>query len=141
MANTKVTKKEMFIAILALIAESAPDKDVDVLTKFVENEIALLDKRSANKTATKTQVENEGIKALILDTLIEIDKPVTISEMQTFSADLAKYTNQKLSALLTQMKADGTVIKTVEKKKSYFSANSLATKTIDITAEEDVFEE
>ena len=141
MANTKVTKKDMFIAILALIIEAAPDKDVDVLTKFVENEIALLDKRSANKTATKTQVENEGIKALILDTLIEIDKPVTISEMQTFSADLAKYTNQKLSALLTQMKAVGTVIKTVEKKKSYFSVNSLATKTIDITAEEDVFEE
>ena len=140
MANTKVTKKEMFIAILALIAEATPE-NADVLTKFVENEIALLDKRSANKTATKTQVENEGIKALILDTLTEIDKPVTISEMQTFSANLAKYTNQKLSALLTQMKADGTVIRTVEKKKSYFSVNSLATKTIDITAEEDVFEE
>ena len=140
MANTKVTKKEMFIAILALIAEATPE-NADVLTKFVENEIALLDKRSANKTATKTQVENEGIKALILDTLIEIDKPVTISEMQTFSADLAKYTNQKLSALLTQMKADGTVIKTVEKKKSYFSVNSLVTKTIDITTKEDVFEE
>ena len=140
MANTKVTKKDMFIAILALIAEAAPDKDVDVLTKFVENEIALLDKRAANKTATKTQKENEGIKALILDTLTEIDKPVTISEMQAFSADLAKYTNQKLSALLTQMKAEGTVVKTVEKKKSYFSVNSLAIKTIGITAEEDVFE-
>ena len=140
MANTKVTKKDMFIAILALIAEAAPDKDVDVLTKFVENEIALLDKRAANKTATKTQKENEGIKALILDTLTEIDKPVTISEMQAFSADLAVYTNQKLSALLTQMKAEGTVVKTVEKKKSYFSVNSLAIKTIGITTEEDVFE-
>ena len=140
MANTKVTKKDMFIAILALIAEAAPDKDVDALTKFVENEIALLDKRAANKTATKTQKENEGIKALILDTLTEIDKPVTISEMQAFSADLAVYTNQKLSALLTQMKAEGTVVKTVEKKKSYFSVNSLAIKTIGITTEEDVFE-
>ena len=140
MANTKVTKKDMFIAILALIAEAAPDKDVDALTKFVENEIALLDKRAANKTATKTQKENEGIKTLILDTLTEIDKPVTISEMQAFSADLAVYTNQKLSALLTQMKAEGTVVKTVEKKKSYFSVNSLAIKTIGITTEEDVFE-
>ena len=139
MANTKVIKKEMFTAILALIAETTPE-NAEVLTKFVENEIALLDKRAANKTATKTQKENEGIKTLILDTLTEIDKPVTISEMQAFSADLAVYTNQKLSALLTQMKAEGTVVKTVEKKKSYFSVNSPAAKVIDITAEEDVFE-
>ena len=61
--------------------------------------------------------------------------------MQAFSADLAVYTNQKLSALLTQMKSEGTVVKTVEKKKSYFSVNSPAAKVIDITAEEDVFEE
>ena len=140
MANTKVTKKEMFTAILALIAETAPE-NAEILTKFVENEIALIDKRAANKTTTKTQKENEGIKTLILDTLTEIDKPVTISEMQAFSADLAVYTNQKLSALLTQMKAEGTVIKTVEKKKSYFSVNSLAIKTVSITAEKDVFEE
>ena len=140
MANTKVTKKDMFTAILALIAETTPE-NAEVLTKFVENEITLLDKRAANKTATKTQKENEGIKTLILDTLTEIDKPVTISEMQAFSADLAVYTNQKLSALLTQMKAEGTVVKTVEKKKSYFSVNSPAAKVIDITAEEDVFEE
>lgn len=136
MANTKVTKKEMFTAILALIAETTPE-NADVLTKFVENEIALIDKRAANKTATKTQKENEGIKTLILDTLTEIDKPVTISEMQAFSADLAVYTNQKLSALLTQMKSEGTVVKTVEKKKSYFSVNSLAIKTVSATAEED----
>ena len=140
MANTKVTKKEMFTAILALIAETTPE-NAEVLTKFVENEIALIDKRAANKTATKTQKENEGIKTLILDTLTEIDKPVTISEMKTFSADLAVYTNQKLSALLTQMKSEGTVVKTVEKKKSYFSVNSPAIKTIDIATEEDVFEE
>ena len=140
MANTKVTKKEMFTAILALIAETTPE-NAEVLTKFIENEIALLDKRAANKTATKTQKENEGIKTLILDTLTEIDKPVTISELQAFSADLAVYTNQKLSALLTQMKAEGTVVKTVEKKKSYFSVNSPAAKAIDITAEEDIFEE
>ena len=140
MANTKVTKKDMFTAILALIAETTPE-NAEVLTKFVENEIALLDKRAANKTATKTQKENEVIKTLILDTLTEIDKPVTISEMQAFSADLAVYTNQKLSALLTQMKSEGNVVKTVEKKKSYFSVNSPAAKVIDITAEEDVFEE
>lgn len=118
--TTKPTKKALFTALLALVTETAPE-NADVLTAFINNEIALLDKRSANKTASKTQVENENIKAKILDALTEIDKPVTISELQTLAPELAVYTNQKLSALLTQLKANNLVTKTVEKKKSYFS--------------------
>ena len=117
---TKPTKKVLFTALLALVAETAPE-NADVLTAFINNEIALIDKRSANKTASKTQVENENIKTKILDALTEIDKPVTISEMQALTPELSVYTNQKLSALLTQLKADNLVTKTAEKKKSYFS--------------------
>ena len=117
---TKPTKKALFTALLALVAETAPE-NADVLTAFINNEIALLDKRAANKTVSKTQVENENIKAKILDALTEIDKPVTISELQALTPELAVYTNQKLSALLTQLKANNLVTKTVEKKKSYFS--------------------
>lgn len=118
--TTKPTKKALFTALLALVAETAPE-NAEVLTAFINNEIALLDKRAANKTASKTQVENENIKAKILDALTEIDKPVTISELQALTPELAVYTNQKLSALLTQLKANNLVTKTIEKKKSYFS--------------------
>ena len=118
--TTKPTKKALFTALLALVTETAPE-NAEVLTAFINNEIALLDKRAANKTASKTQVENENIKAKILDALTEIDKPVTISELQTLAPELAVYTNQKLSALLTQLKANNLVTKTIEKKKSYFS--------------------
>ena len=138
MANTKVTKKEMFVAILALISETAPE-NADVLTKFVENEIALLDKRAANKSASKTQKANEGIKSLIINVLAEIDKPATITEIQNYSTELAAYTNQKISALLTQMKKEGTVVKTIEKKKSYFSLGDPAVKIVDITGDIDEF--
>lgn len=117
---TKPTKRMLFTALLTLVTETAPE-NAEILTAFINNEIALLDKRSANKTASKTQVENENIKAKILDALTEIDKPVTISEMQALAPELAVYTNQKLSALLTQLKANNLVTKTVEKKKSYFS--------------------
>lgn len=134
MANTKVTKKEMFVAILALISETAPE-NADILTKFVENEIALLDKRAANKSASKTQKANEGIKSIIMDVLAEIDKPATITEIQNYSTELAAYTNQKISALLTQMKKEGTVVKTIEKKKSYFSLGDPAVKIVDITGD------
>ena len=118
--TTKPTKKALFTALLALVTETAPE-NAETLTAFINNEIALLDKRAANKTASKTQVENENIKAKILDALTEIDKPVTISELQTLAPELAVYTNQKLSALLTQLKANNLVTKTIEKKKSYFS--------------------
>lgn len=118
--TTKPTKKALFTALLALVTETAPE-NAETLTAFINNEIALLDKRAANKTASKTQVENENIKVKILDALREIDKPVTISELQTLAPELAIYTNQKLSALLTQLKANNLVTKTIEKKKSYFS--------------------
>ena len=117
---TKPTKKALFTALLALVTETAPE-NAETLTAFINNEIALLDKRAANKTASKTQVENENIKVKILDALREIDKPVTISELQALAPELAVYTNQKLSALLTQLKANNLVTKTIEKKKSYFS--------------------
>ena len=118
--TTKPTKKALFTALLALVTETAPE-NAEILTTFINNEIALLEKRAANKTASKTQVENENIKAKILDALTEIDKPVTISELQALTPELAVYTNQKLSALLTQLKANNLVTKTIEKKKSYFS--------------------
>ena len=118
--TTKPTKRMLFTALLSLVEETAPE-NAEILTAFINNEIALLDKRTANKTASKTQVENENIKAKILDALTEIDKPVTISELQSLTPDLAVYTNQKLSALLTQLKANNLVTKTIEKKKSYFS--------------------
>ena len=118
--TTKPTKKALFTALLALVTETAPE-NAEILTTFINNEIALLDKRAANKTASKTQIENENIKAKILDALTEIDKPVTISELQALTPELAVYTNQKLSALLTQLKANNLVTKTIEKKKSYFS--------------------
>ena len=118
--TTKPTKKALFTALLALVTETAPE-NAEILTAFINNEIALLDKRTANKTASKTQVENENIKAKILDALTEIDKPVTISELQTLTPELAIYTNQKLSALLKKLVESGEVVKTTEKKKSYFA--------------------
>ena len=66
--TTKPTKKALFTALLALVTETAPE-NAEILTTFINNEIALLEKRAANKTASKTQVENENIKVKILDAL------------------------------------------------------------------------
>ena len=122
MATTKMTKRDYFNAILAVLA-TVEDTDVSGLTAFVHHEIELLENKRSTAKPTKTQTENLAVKETIVSVLKEIGKPVTITEMQKFSADLAEFSCQKLSALLKQLvENDKTVTKVTEKKKTYFSA-------------------
>lgn len=122
MATTKMTKRDYFNAILAVLA-TVEDTDVSGLTAFVNHEIELLENKRSSTKPTKTQTENLAVKETIVSVLKEIGKPVTISEMQKFSTELAEFSCQKLSALLKQLvENDKTVTKVTEKKKTYFSA-------------------
>ena len=122
MATTKMTKRDYFNAILAVLA-TVEDTDVSGLTAFVNHEIELLENKRSTTKPTKTQTENLAVKETIVSVLKEIGKPVTITEMQKHSADLAEFSCQKLSALLKQLvENDKTVTKVTEKKKTYFSA-------------------
>ena len=122
MATTKMTKRDYFNAILAVLA-TVEDTDVSGLTAFVNHEIELLENKRSTAKPTKTQTENLAVKETIVSVLKEIGKPVTITEMQKFSTDLAEFSCQKLSALLKQLvENDKTVTKVTEKKKTYFSA-------------------
>ena len=78
-------------------------------------------KRHSSSKPTKTQVENEAIKAEILETLAECDGGVTVKELIGLTG--GKYTSQKLSALLRQLGETGSkqVVKTMEKKVAYFA--------------------
>lgn len=115
MAN-KVTKKEVINAMLANEVISANSTWV----AYLENELALIEKKAANKKSTKTQEENKGIKSVILDTLASIGSG-TITDIQNANSDLAKLSNQKVSALVRQLIETGEVVKTTDKKKSIFS--------------------
>ena len=122
MATTKMTKRDYFNAILAVLA-TVEDTDVSGLTAFVNHEIELLENKRSSTKPTKTQTENLAVKETIVSVLKEIGKPVTITEMQKFSTDLAEFSCQKLSALLKQLvENDKTVTKVTEKKKTSFSA-------------------
>lgn len=79
--------------------------------------------KSANRKPTKTQEVNVGIKETIKAVLAEAGKPVTITEMMGMNEELGALTNQKISALMTQLgeKGTGEVVKTVDKKKAYFT--------------------
>lgn len=116
-------ENDVVIPKTAIQGEGELQNDItsqDVIN-FVNHEIELLDRKHSKTSQTKTQKENELIKESIVKALTEIDRPVTITELQNESAEMEVYSNQKLSALLKQLVQSGIVTKTIDKKKSYFS--------------------
>lgn len=117
----KLTKKDKF----NMLKEIVVDLGNDMLVEFIDNELSLLEKKSSKSTQTKTQVENEKIKDLIVDTLVELGKPVSITELQKSNDNLGVLSNQKISSLLTQLKEENRVVRVEEKKKAYFTVASV----------------
>ena len=115
MAN-KITKKE----IIGMMMNEEVIKANPTYVAYLENELALLNKKAQNKKATKTQEQNVSIKATILEALATIGKG-TVTDIQNGNAELSALSNQKVSALVRQLVESGEVVKTVDKKKSIFS--------------------
>ena len=119
MAN-KLTKRDYFKMILEVVEGN------EQLTEFVNHELELLDKKASSKSMTSNQKENEQIKARIVQALVELGRPVTITELQANNGEMAQYSNQKLSALIKQMvrsedNPNGEITRAMDKKKAYFS--------------------
>ena len=108
-----MTKKEMFAHIATVCATD------EAIVEFCNHEIELLGRKRSTSKPTKTQVENEVIKAKILDVLGEADEKMTVG--QILKALEGDYTSQKISALCRQLVNAEKVEKTIEKKVSYFS--------------------
>lgn len=115
MAN-KITKRE----VIGMMMNEVVIKANPTYVAYLENELALLDKKAQNKKATKTQEQNVGIKALILDVLATIGSG-TVTDIQNGNEELSALSNQKVSALVRQLVESGEVVKTTDKKKSIFS--------------------
>ena len=114
----KVTKKEMFAKLYALVENSTADNKTDLLG-FIDHEVELLEKKSSKVTLTATQKANLEVKEVIKEVLA--DKPnSTISELNK-DERLSMYTNQKTSALVKQLVDGGEVVKSTDKKVSRFS--------------------
>ena len=118
-SNRKPTKRDSFNALLAIpaVAENAD------LVAFIEHEIELLDKKnSAERKPTAKQTENAGFKADIL-AWMESDKLYTVADVVKGvpSVVAAGISANRVTAMMTQLVADGSVVKTIEKRKSYYS--------------------
>ena len=118
--STKVTKRERFAQLMAIV-ETSNVANATELKEFIEHEVELLNKKNSRSgKPTKTQVENETIKVQIVSILERVRKPMTVTQLLSES-ELAGLSNQKISALLTQLRESGKVMRTVEKKVAYYS--------------------
>ena len=122
MENKKMTKKETINLLIDVLNGTKEVEDMQIFVDFLVHERELLEKKSSNSGQTKTQKENETIKEKIVETLRELDKYSTITDIQTANAELGEYSNQKISALLKQLVESEVITRIVDKKKAYFKA-------------------
>lgn len=119
MTNKKVTKREKFEMLKAMSEVKANP----MLMEFIDHELELLAKKNASeKKPTAQQVANEGLKQTIVDALIENGGLMTVTDVQKSCEELSALSNQRVSALLRQLKDDGKVERVEDKRKAYFKA-------------------
>lgn len=125
--KTRITKAMRFEDIKALLNGDSVTYGTTIAeaVEFIDHEVGLLAKKNSgeNKKQTKTQQENEGYKALILEflsTLPEDKVGVTCTEIIKGVAEFEGFSTQKISPLVRQLMAADKVTKTEVKGKALF---------------------
>lgn len=134
MANTKMTQVSALELAVEVLTDVMNDTDPDLayyselseaIAKLSGMAEKLAEKRSTPSKADKEKsAEHKAIAdeiILVLSTEETVTNGMTVSEMQKASEMLAGYSNQKISAILRKMVESKAIVKTVDKKKSYFS--------------------
>ena len=133
MTNTKMTQVSALEVAIKVITNVMNGVDTDLASSELSEAVVklsgmaekLAEKRSTPSKADKEKsAEHKAIAdeiILVLSTDETVTNGMTVSEMQKASDKLAGYSNQKISAILRKMVDSGTIVKTVDKKKSYFS--------------------
>lgn len=125
--KTRITKAMHFEDIKAMLNGQPVTygTTIEQAVEFIDKELGLLARKnsSENKKQTKTQKENEGYKALILEflaTLPDTSDGVTCTEIIKGVTEFEGFSTQKISPLVRQLMAADKVTKTEVKGKALF---------------------
>ena len=118
-----MTKRMTYVKALE-IAIKAVEDNKEVTEKLEALKESISKKNSAERKPTATQKANEEYKKAILS-FMEVGKKYTISELMKEVVELADLSNQRVSALVRQLKDSGLVERTEEKRKAYFSKKAV----------------
>lgn len=116
MTTDKMTNKKAIDYVLTTYGDSIPE---DVKEKLV-NMRTSLDKKSANRKASATSEENKALGEKVV-AILTGSEPKTISEILAADEDFRGLSNQKMTAVVRGLIAEGTVTKTKDGKKSVFA--------------------
>lgn len=117
--TNKKTLRDYYKEIIAM-AENVGNAEI---VEFCNGRIALLDNKAINKGETAKQKENEKIKDIMLTKFQDLGgKMVTVTDLlqDTEINELVGGSNQKATALLTQLKKEDKIVNIKEGKKSYY---------------------
>ena len=117
MTNTKTTYKTAVDFAIANL-QDAPADVMDKLTALSES---LARKSGTERKPTANQTANEGYKSLIVEFLEGIGQPQTVTDILKGIPAFEGFSNQKVSALMTQLVNAHAVVKTTDKRRSYFA--------------------
>lgn len=121
----KMTNSKALAFVLGM--EGIPS---DVREKLVNIKASIDKKNSAERKPTATQTENVGLKVAILEGM-ESGKAYTIGDLMKEIPALADLTNQRVSALVRQLKDEGLVTREEVKRKAYFTKVEVETDEVD----------
>lgn len=114
--TNKITKMEV---IEKMLSEEFIQSN-EMYRTFLEHEKELLAKRAGAKKPTKTQVENEALKARIVEIISASEVPMTVTEI--ISEGALGITNQKATSMVTALVNEGKLVRgTGEKRRTVFS--------------------
>ena len=113
----KMTKKNA----IAYVIENC-EVPQDVMEKLVSMKAQLekASNRKGERKPTKTQIANEGFKAIIVENM-EPGRLYTVTELSKEIPFGEELSVQRVSALVRQLKESGAVVRTEDKRKAYFS--------------------
>lgn len=118
MTNTKKpTKRDYYNALLKIEAVANNPE----LVEFINHEIELLDKKnSTDKKPSATAVANDKLKATILAEMT-VNKAYTCSDIIKTVGECSELSTPKVSYLMNALADEHKVVKTTDKKKTYFT--------------------
>lgn len=127
-AVVRLTKSQKFEAIASYMESMDSEVEVcgipaAVLAEAMRHELELLAKKNAGtgeRKPTATQTANVGIKEAML-AVMEHGVAYTASDLLKMVPALDGYQVQKASALLRQLTLEGKVVKSEDKRKTYFT--------------------
>lgn len=144
---SKETNKQYFFKKEVLIMAETKITYAEALTKAIETEgleaevVAKLEalkksieKKATNRKPTKAQKENEGYKAIVLESLAQ--GKGTVGEIAKRNEVTADFSTPKVTALLGALVEEGKVIRTEEGRKAVY-ALAIPSEEEDAEAEAD----